>query len=280
MGGGFLMLHGKHGRTPLFGPVDGLVQLHGSSSVEVTRPARVKKSVALSGRVSVQRGPEPRREWAVSVESAYPEHVQLLQGVEYGAYGPGPFVWYDELAQVTNMLTPGESMLRAGSWTGGAFGGAGVAADKTPYLVSRTADVGASVFLSERIAVPAEMPVTVSAYVSTHPTTAATLRVREWDPEGVFFNTHTFTVPAGTHAGRAVVSFKTSVRTRTLSFNILDPLMVTMPAVTLTDKALPWATGLGCRSAVVELPGHSVGKAVAHPNGRRMGYSMTIHELG
>ena len=274
------MLHGRRGRVPLFGPLSGLVPLHGSSSVNVTRPARVTKTVALSGRVSAQRGPAPRREWGVDVESAYPEHVALLQGVEAGAFGSGPFFWFDELAQVTNMLTPTESTLGGATWTGGVLGGAGTTADGTRFLFSRNADAGIAVTLTDRLAVPPEYPVTASVYVSTHPTASATLQVREWNVEGAIIATHSDIVPADSYAHRAAVTFTTSPFTASLSFDVISPLMVTMPAVTLTDRPLPWGTGQGCRQAIVETSGYSVRKAVAHPNGRRIGYGITIHELG
>lgn len=281
MGGGFLMFHGKRGRTPLIGPVGGLVQLHGSSSVDVTRPARVTKTVALSGRVRSQRGPAPRREWEVSVGSAYPEHFQALQQLEAGAYGPGPFVFYDEYAQVTNMLSPAQSGMAASAWTGGAQGGAGTASDGTRYLTSRTTGPTEVISLSERLAVPSQFPVTVSAYVSTHPLFAAVLRVTELDPEGaVVGQAHTASVGADTHAQRAAASFTTSVRTVALRVEVAGPLMVTMPAVTLTNEVQPWAHGAGCPTVTFDLSGHAVLKAVAHPNGRRASYSMTVHELG
>lgn len=280
MGGGFLMFHGKRGRTPLIGPVGGLIQLHGSSSVDVTRPARVTKSVALSGRVRSQRGPAPRREWDVQVGSAYPEHFQALQQLEAGAYGPGPFVFYDEYAQVTNMLSPAQSGMGASAWTGGAQGGAGTASDGTRYLRSITTGIGETVSLVEPLAVPSGFPLTAAAYLSTHPANSATLYVDEIDPEGALVGTHQATVGANQHAKRAVVSIKTSVRTVAIRLRVVGALMTTLPSVTLTDKAMPWAHGAGCPTVTFDLSGHAVLKAVAHPNGRRASYSMTVHELG
>lgn len=280
MGGGFLMLHGKRGRTPLIGPVGGLIQLHGSSSVEVTRPARVTKKVALSGRVTSQRGPAPRREWGVSVGSAYPEHFQALQQLEAGAYGAGPFVFYDEYAQVTNMLSPAQSLMADSAWTGGAQGGAGTASDGTRYLRSITTGVGGTVSMVDPLAVPGGFPLTVAAYLSTHPANSATAYFDEIDPEGALVGTHQATVGADQHATRASVSITTSVRTVSIRLRVVGALMTTLPSVTLTDKAMPWAHGAGCPTVTFDLGGHAVLKAVAHPNGRRASYSMTVHELG
>lgn len=281
MGGGFLMFHGKRGRTPLIGPVGGLIQLHGSSSVDVTRAARVTKLVALSGRVTSQQGPPPRREWSVAVSSAYPEHFQALQQLESGLFGAGPFAFYDEYAQVTNMLSPAQSTLGSSSWSGGSPGGAGTAADGTRYLRSRVSGVGEVVSLTVPLSVPAQFPVTVSAYVSTHPANSATVRIYEIDPEGaVVGSPHASFVLANQHAFRSSVSFVTSVRTVSLRIEYGGALMVTLPAVTLTGKAAPWAYGAGCPGVVFDLSGHSVLKAVNHPNGRRASYSMTVHELG
>lgn len=280
MGGGFLMFHGKRGRTPLIGPVGGLVQLHGSSSVDVSLPARVTKTVALSGRVTSQRGPAPRREWSVSVNSAYPEHFQALQQLEAGLLGPGPYAFYDEYSQVTNMLSPAQSMMSPASWSGGAQGGAGTASDGTPYLRSITTGVGATVSMVDPVAVPGNFPLTVAAYLSTHPANSATLHFDERDPEGTIVGSHQVSVAADQHATRASISIKTSVRTVEIRVRVVGALMTALPSFTLTDKALPWGLGAGCPTVTFELPGYAPLKAVPHPNGRRASYSMTVHELG
>lgn len=285
MGGGFLMFHGKRGWTPLIGPVGGLIQLHGSSSVEVTRPARVTKSVALSGRVTSQRGPAPRREWSVAVSSAYPEHFQALQQLEAGLLGPGPYSFYDEYAQVTNMLSPAQSMVTDAAWSGGAQGGAGndrrkFDAESPRYLSSITGGLLSDFRLVDDVPVPAQFPLTASAYMSTHPTSSATFYVDEIDPEGAVVGTHQVSVSADQYAQRAVVSMTTSVRTVAVRVRAVGALMLTLPAVTLTEVPAPWAHGAGCQAATFDLSGHTVLKAVAHPNGRRASYSMTVHELG
>lgn len=274
------MFHGKRGRTPLIGPPGGLIQLHGSSSVDVSRPGRVTKRVALSGRVTAQRGPAPRREWSVDVSSAYPEHFQALQQMEAGLLGPGPYSFYDEYAQVTNMLSPAQSVMSPGLWSGGAQGGAGTAGDGTPYLRSITAGIGATVSLVDPVAVPGGFPLTVAAYLSTHPANSATLHFDELDPEGTVVGSHQASIGADQHAVRTNVSIVTGLRTVRIRVRVVGALMTSLPSVTLTDRPLPWGYGAGCHAATFELPGHSVQKAVPHPNGRRASYSMTVHELG
>ncbi len=268
--------------SALIGPVGGLIRLHGSSSVDVTTPERLVKTTGLGGRAVAQRLPAGQREWSVNVDSAYPEHVALLRALDRGPFGPGPFVWYDELAQSSNILTPAQGWMEDDAWTGGMFGGAGSTVDgKVQWLSSRVAAPGQAMGPTEDVPVPAGVPVSTSAYISTHPATTATLRVIEIDPQGAQVgDPWQATIPPGTFAARPVISRTTSLQTVALRIFMVSPLMVTMPAVSLTTEALPWTDGMGCTTAVFDLTGHSVRKAVPAPRGRRIGYPLTVHELG
>lgn len=272
----------------LLGPVGGLEKVAATTSEPVESEPRVILSRAISGRVSAQILPRPRRAWGCAEDTVTPEDAALLESLAPGhgsTLGSG-FVWYSSYAQVTNLLTPDEGWMLGSTWTGGTVGGGGRTGDGTRYTVSRVAAAGQSVFLTDRLAVPTGTPVTVSAYVSTHAGTPATLRVREWDAAGVVLDvnqyTHTATVPAGVSTQRAVVSLVTSPLTATVSINIIDPLMVAAPAATLTRGVQPWASGRGCRTAVPILTGEDPQLGVETPTNwaRRHARSFTIHELG
>lgn len=285
MGGGFLMFHGKRGRTPLIGPVGGLIQLHGSSSVEVTKPARTSRVVALSGRVTEQRGPAGRREWAVGVGSAYPEHFHALRQLESGITWTPPFWWFDESAQVTNMLTPAQSMLADGAFSGGFVGGAGEMADGTPFLRSIVGMPTETVHLladmeDRQMAVPFNTPLTASVYATAFSGTSGSVTLEEIDPQGDVVAFHVETVPAGTVRERVVIQVTTTGRTVAVRARTYGLNMTALPAITLTDSPQLWADGRGCATASFEVLSESVNKAVAHPTGRRFGYNMTVHELG
>jgi len=280
------MFHGRRGRTPLIGPATGLIQLHGSSSTDVSRPVRHSKKTYLSGRVQAQRGPRPRREWSVSVASAYPEHVQVLRQLEAGLLA-GPYVFYDELAQVSNLLSPQQSMLAAGTWSGSSTayqGGAGVAADGTVYLRSIAAEPSGTVeFFADsdrQLVVPPGFPLTASVYVSAFAGSSVAVALEELDAEGATITTHRPNSSVGAVGERVVVSVVTDSRTRYVRFRTFNALMTTLPCLTLTDAVMPWVEGLGCRSVAIELPGHAVNKAVPSAEGRRIAYEMTVQELG
>lgn len=282
MGGGALMFHGVHGVSPYIGPVGGLRSIHGLSASEVTIPTRYVTRRKLSGRVQAQRAPRPRREWSASISSAYPEHVAYVQMLESSAHGLAPLAWYDEMAQVTNILTPAASLLESGTWSGGPLGGSGITPDGVPYTRSVVTGGGVTVTMGGRVPVPYGSPVVVSAYLTGLANTSGRLTVTEYDPEGVAVGSRFVSIPAEATEQRFHIALTASQRTATIEVTARNILMVTLPAITLTADPMPWATGRGCTSAIVQMPRESVAAALRSPvpGGRRAGYSFTITELG
>lgn len=285
------MFHGKRGVTPYVGPVGGLLPLHGSSSVEVSRSSRHTASTSLSGRVRVQRGPAARREWSVQVGSAYPEHLASLRQVADGLWGPGPFYWYDELAQVTNLLTPAASMCDLSAWTGVASGGSrSLAVEGEGRFLRSALPTQPWAYITEPVPVPPGVWVTCSVYMTAPPNDAASFSVRELDAEGAHdpasgvgvVSYQGKTVPAGSTLFRATTSFLTSQRTVALWFRTTGATMLAAPAITLTKAPTPWADGRGCNRAIFDLDSESVLKALPTPGagGRRVSYSMKVREVG
>lgn len=271
----------------LLGPVGGLEKVASPTTEPVEWEPRITFREYVSGRRQVQMWPAPPRDWACSENTVSPEDAALLQWMAGGHRFDlsNGLVWYSSYSQVTNMLTPEESFMGDGrkpGWTGGSVAGAGVTADKTRYLLSRTASPGETIRLTEPLPVPGQRDVTVSAYITSYPGPSATLRVVELDPMGDTVGTHPFTVPSDTHALRAAVSFTTSLRTDTLRIEVVGANMVTMPAVTLTRTVQPWAPGRGCRRAMIILTGETPQLAFEVPNdwGRRHAQAFTIHEIG
>lgn len=268
----------------LLGPIGGLERVASPTSEPVEFEPVFTFSKALSGRVTAQRGPRPPRVWSCSEGTVRPEDAAILEWLAAGArYDQSQgYVWYSSYSLVTNMLTPAEGFMKDGTWTGGAEGGAGNAEDAR-YLASETGGTASVFELARILPIPAQSPVAVSAYISTHPTQTARLEVTELDPEGATVGTpHVSTVPADMHAHRGVVTFTSSVRTVALRIRVVNALMRTMPAVTLTREVQPWASGRGCRHAVVTISGEDPQLAFETPTnyGRRAGRSFTIHELG
>lgn len=268
----------------LLGPVGGLERVASPTSEPMEAESPLSFSTALSGRVTAQRGPRPRRVWACSEGTIRPEDAALLEGLAAGSLydQTDGYVWYSSYARVTNILTPWEAVFAENTWSRGAHGGGGVTGDGTRYFRSRTSDPSTTVSLARDVAVPDGGPLVVSVYVSTHPTTAATVSVEEVDPEGAVARTHRAVVPANVHARRAVLPIVASVRTVAVRIHVIGALMFTLPAVTLTHEVQPWASGRGCRHAAVTINGEDPQLAFETPTnyGRRAGRSFTIHELG
>lgn len=265
-----------------FGPVGGLVHVPFTSSEPEEVGSRSTYTQALSGRVTEQRGPRPRRKWDCSIEISRPDDHHMLDQIAAGLFGPGPHVWYSAMARVTNILTPWESMFAENTWSRGAHGGAGATSDGTPYVRSRTSDPSTTMALARDVAVPTQFPLAVSAYISTHPSTAATLYVDEVDPEGAVVATHQASVAADRWAVRAVVLFTSSVRTVAVRLRVSGALMMTLPAVSLTHRPMGWSAGRGCIAASINLGGSDPRFAFESKDGwgRRESRSFTIHELG
>lgn len=269
----------------LLGPIGRLERVASPTSEPVEFEPVFTFSKALSGRVTAQRGPRPRRVWGCDEGSIRPEDATLLEGLASGSMyaQDAGYAWYSSYAVVSNVLTPDEGEMFGTSWTGGAAGGGGTASDGTRYFLSRITAPTETVTLAEPVAVPAQTPVAISAYISTHPTTTAQLIVEEVDPEGAVIGApRSVSVAADQHAQRAVLTFTTSVRAVALKIRVAGALMTTMPAVTLTREVQPWASGRGCRHAVVTISGEDPQLAFETPTnyGRRAGRSFTIYELG
>lgn len=265
------------------GPVGGLVEVPFTSSEPEDVPSRSTYRTALSGRVTEQRGPRGRRTWDCSIDVSRPDDHHILDQVSAGMIGKGPYVWYSAMARVTNILTPDQSMMMGGSWSGGAEGGAGVTSDSVRYLGSLTGGLDSVIFIRDAIPVPSEHPLAVSVYVSTHPSKVAWLHVTELDPEGATVGTPwTTSVPADTHAHRAAITITTSPRTVSVRVMVTSALMVTLPSLSITSRPMGWSAGRGCVSASLNLRGSDPRLAFESADGwgRRESRTFTIHELG
>lgn len=275
----------------LIGPVGGLESVWFTNSEPESVDSRHTYTKALSGRVTAQRSPRPRRSWSCGMDESLPEDYHV---VEQLASWPSPLVWYSAAACRSNVLTPKASLFEGGTWTGGATGGAGDSSDDTRYYYSRVAGIAETMRLVDLVPVPNEGPISVGVYISTHPASPAMLYVDEVDPEGristtgaiepsrALVGTHSASVAANQHAQRAVVQFTPSVRTVALNIRVVGALMISAPSVTFTASALPWATGRGCLTSVIDLGGeqHHFGQVASDGFMRVTSRSFTITELG
>lgn len=281
----------------LLGPKGGLIEVGCSSTLDVEAEPRHEFEVTLGGRRLAYVAPVSRRSWSVTVGTATPDEASNLGQILSESFAQqvsrGPFWWLDEWAQVSNMLTPAQSMCEAGVWSSGnqsgpAAWGADFDGFRPLATMSHTAPA-ASTLLSPvpgvSVVAPAGRPFTVSVYGA--PWTAAganpgTLRVVEVAHDGAMVRTHTSKPTSGPAAGqRLVVQGVTLAATVGLRVEVRDLMTWAAPQVTLTPDIPAWAEGAGAHSVVADRTG--IGVQMATPDatwGRRAGFSFAVHEVG
>jgi hypothetical protein len=285
MGGGFLM-------TAYLGPVGGLRPVEFTTSEPESAPPNITYTTYLDGTVREQVGPRPRRSWDVGGEYLTAGEWGIVDAIAGRAFGVDPIYWYSATASVTNLLTPHQTSLVGTSWLGtkSEAGGAGEAADGTFYEASIVSEPGADLFLSsghphaKYVAVPAGRPVTASMVASAFSGSSGWWAVTEYGPMGTPVGaSNRVDIPAGESRNRRSITFTTGPTTVSVRISARNLLMVTQPQITLTDRPVPWAHGMGCQSASVSRPGWSPqrgqlgGVDAPHVLGSR---DFTIQEIG
>src|SRR5699024_9390313 len=101
--------------SPLLGPIGHLERLIFASELRVSKEPRHAFIRTLGGARRAHRYPASRRVWDVEVANAKPEQWHMLEQIYEGLI-PGVMVWYDELAQITNILPPNISMCTGPQW--------------------------------------------------------------------------------------------------------------------------------------------------------------------
>ena len=86
------------------GPLGNLIAVR-SPATFPSSPERAGKSLTLSnGQGRTYRSPRTKRSWTWGLDWATDEDVDNLIALEQGAFGPGPYRFYDPMAAVMNML--------------------------------------------------------------------------------------------------------------------------------------------------------------------------------
>lgn len=251
-----------------------------ASSSDQSRPATYRTT--MGGRVKAQRGPLSRREWSVDIGTATPGQVaNLLSIVEAGT---PPWVWVEPYAPVTNLLTPEQSVLAAGTWsgTGVVEGGSAVASDGVISPRTLLHATGASMGFALRDGaidsppVLPGVPIVFSVYIRG--AGSLTISYRDWsgailtEPNVSYSNaafaraSYQSTPPAGAASAHVRVS---------------GALQAGNPALTWTPDVAEWSLGRGCNRAVVDGLSEALQLAVVdEPSLRRSGISFTVREVG
>lgn len=95
-----------------------LVEIECPSSEDMSPEQSITELVPFSGQRIVQVGPGLRRTWSIGYDLARPHEMAVLDQLAYG--WSGPLSWVGAQAQVTNLLTPGQSALAEVELAGGA----------------------------------------------------------------------------------------------------------------------------------------------------------------
>ncbi|MDQ0854777.1 hypothetical protein QFZ79_002888 [Arthrobacter sp. V4I6] len=265
------------------GPIGGLIPLRGMKASAVTSVRDSTDKVTLGGRLKIQRGLRSRREWSVSTHGLLrPQDTAGLLALDAG--GTPPWVWVDPYAQVTNMFTPEQSVLRPGTWggTGVVEGGSAVAADGV--MAVRTilhASGGYMEFgyrdgvLDSPPVIPG-IPITYSLYVRGEG--SLNLSYRDWSGAALSERNDAYS-----HSTFARESRTTTPPAGAASVYmwVTGALQAGNPALTWTPAAAEWGLGHGCKRAVVQGLSEAVQYASRDTPGlRRSGISFTVREVG
>lgn len=269
--------------TAYLGPVGGLVPFEyyvGGLSVETARPFNA--ITTLGGNVKIQRGPASRRSWSVSIDHLSPAELSALTALEMAA--TPPFVFVEPKARISNVLSPEQSVLMPGAWSGSGFtaGGAvsvdGVMAARSVMNASGgTVDFGFRDGVADRPAVVPRMPVSASAYVRGSGYLG--LSWRDWSGATISETTEAYnnaSLARASISNRIPPSGAVSVR-----FWATGVTQAALPAVTWTSAVQSWAHGRGCNRVVMEGLSEAVNRVYyAAPNQSRSSLSFTLREVG
>lgn len=245
--------------------------------IEVAEARPSSEKVSMGGRVVEFRAPKSRRSWDLSLRADTAGSLAGFQSLLLATKPPWALI--DQLAQVTNCLSPEQSVLDSGTWSGVGLseGGSAVASDGA-YAARTVAHAsGGTIALGYRNGFPDRLPVVPGTRVvgSVYARGSGLLRVsfRDWtgttltDVTTPFTNTGLSRVVRAALVPNGAVSVQMTVEGATLAG---------LPAFTWTAAAVPWAVGRGCNRVTVKGSSESLESASL----RRVATSLTIQELG
>lgn len=242
--------------------------------------------------VRVRRNRAPRT-WQVTIPGAHVDEVKHLRTLLTATLGP--YVWVDPHAQVTNVLTPEQSVLKstspaialAGGWPIAGSGGTDFA---TVARVNPAAAGGSQGVV--RIG-PAPVPpswanrkVTVSAYLGTSRTAGAYLLLRWLSATGTEVRSPVLSEYGNFVTGmdglrRSVATGTPPPGAATCQIDVFHAEVIAQPAVTWTDDVVEWDVGNGAQRVHIFGTKRSTEHAVPTDRSlRRHDLSFTVMEVG
>lgn len=266
------------------GPLGGLIEAtQWQEKQSVSTGAKPSFFTGLDGaRTAFVQPPAGRvlREWDVSMSGARPEQAAAFQTLALGGMGQGPFVFADPLAQVTNLLTPRQSLMDPGTLSS-AVSPSRAVVPEIGGVPAATVAAGSTGRFGIGTPVLPGVPVTVSAWVVSAQSVKVTAQCIDADGGWTNGASETFTsMASGRWVAVTVVpnAGSAQVDLRVQSGNTDT---VACPAITWTRQAMGWSPGRGATQVVVSGLQEEFARADPHVRGeRRVDYSATVTEVG
>lgn len=223
------------------------------------------------------------RVWDVRVSAARPDHVEALEALASGQWGPGPFAFVPPAAEALNLLGKRDALAMRPAGTGYVNARPGTPVQTTEGVsgasYSSTAATPAPTTLGTAPVVPG-VPVTGRAWVQAKTGTMASLYIRFYDAGGTqvggqppidstssttgLFLSSTATAPAG--AAYAALS--------------AAGLILARPSITWTADPRPWAPSAGSSNVVLSPLSNSVRRATGVAGEEQItDHAFTVTEL-
>lgn len=274
--------------SAFLGPRGGLVEFKCPSAESLQFAERSSFRTTLGGRVVEQRGPRPRRNWSVSVDTATPDQIAGLEAL-YLLNPSGEWWFLPPDALSVNMLTPAESLLMPGTYQPAATEGGPSSADdgfRIPSTVLVPASTSAYLGVVDAASVRRGVPViagrtyTASAYGNGSGGTVSMVFRNSSDATISTVNSEPMT-PARVRRQVTAVAPVGAVEVL-LRFNAASTAVrFGAPALTAGPGLVGWGVGRGCRSVSVDGLGSAVTHAVQGVAGLNLAHhSFTVQEVG
>lgn len=248
----------------LIGPLGGLEQVWFSAKEDVSKASRFAVRRALSGASHAQVLPRALRSWSCELPHSAPQEDRLDEMEEWAARNRRPLVWYPADALGTNMLDPAASLMSLDRWTDAVPGGAHVRPSGSDVPRHRfsigTESDGTWAHLSN-IPVPdwdtaRRTPVlTASIVLTPYAGQTAHWWIDELALDGRTTVVHKYAATKADTRLHATITPRGD--TVALTYGVSRAAAASMPALTLTDRLMPWGVGRGCMAAVIDVTGRN-----------------------
>lgn len=270
--------------TSWIGQLGSLQKVVCASKAPTSSSRPVSSFVAMSGRTRSRVSPQAvPRQWQVGINVTDPKSLLSLHRALHGQLGH-PLVWVDENMQVTNVLTPRQSML-SDVWTLSVPGGPVALADgavsgesMVPQFVDQVQFLtdGSETAIA-RVPVVPGVPVTAGLWAAV---TGKQLQVlwRRADASGI--GGVSVALPSGVGWRRMSVTATPPADTAFAYLGAFGSGAVTDPTLTWTSQLMPPAVGAGV--SAVQVTGATEDPIMAHTGlrGTMRTATYTVQETG